>query len=64
MRVISIGGSSTNLTALILSDTSDVTAPVTVSGSSRCMPPDIDAVLSFDDDFDGIIERIDPADLV
>jgi len=28
------------------------------------MPPDVDAVLSFDDDFDGIIERIDPADLV
>ena len=24
----------------------------------------VDAVLSFDDDFDGIIERIDPADLV
>jgi hypothetical protein len=52
------------LTALILSDTSDATAPVTVSGSSRCMSPDVDAVLSFDDDFDGIIERIDPADLV
>jgi hypothetical protein len=52
------------LTALILSDTSDATAPVTVSGSSRCMSPDVDAVLSFGDDFDGIIERIDPADLV
>jgi predicted nucleic acid-binding protein len=23
----------------------------------------IDAVLSFDDDFDGIVERVDPADL-
>jgi hypothetical protein len=27
---------------LILSDTSDATAPVTVSGSSRCMSPNVD----------------------
>ena len=28
--------------AFILSDTSDATAPVTVSGSSRCMSPNVD----------------------
>ncbi|WP_135304231.1 type II toxin-antitoxin system VapC family toxin [Haloarcula amylovorans] len=30
---------------------------------SQCKRNDIDAILSFDDDFDGLVERLDPADV-
>ena len=41
VRVV-IARSSNSLRGFMLSDTSDATAPVTVSGSSGCMSPNVD----------------------